>query len=334
MFPFQILVRTEPARSRRPSAVASLSFLLAAFGSIAFGLGAEANTAWRLLSNAQVDARGVFLQQVLVEPPLGCPPLRLAPAPALTQTTVITRTQILELLRLQAPELATTNWTGPQQITIQRRSRPLEEPEVLERLTAVLQKESVRDRGELELRLTRPWPATLIADEACAVRILELPTAGVSQSFIVRFELLAGKESLGTWQVPVQARIWREVWISGSPLPRGQSLRTADLVAERRDILAFRDALPAVAFEDPALELAENLVAGVPLTLRMIRSRPLIHRGTVVDAVVADGSMTISIKVEALEDGLRGQSVRVRNLKSRHEFWGKVQNEETILVTL
>jgi len=111
-------------------------------------------------------------------------------------------------------------------------------------------------------------------------------------------------------------------------------LRTADLVAERRDILAFRDALPAVAFEDPALELAENLVAGVPLTLRMIRSRPLIHRGTVVDAVVADGSMTISIKVEALEDGLRGQSVRVRNLKSRHEFWGKVQNEETILVTL
>jgi flagella basal body P-ring formation protein FlgA len=38
--------------------------------------------------------------------------------------------------------------------------------------------------------------------------------------------------------------------------------------------------------------------------------------------------------VEILEDGLPGQTVRIRNLKSKREFRGKVQNEETIHVTL
>ena len=44
--------------------------------------------------------------------------------------------------------------------------------------------------------------------------------------------------------------------------------------------------------------------------------------------------MVLTVKVEVLEDGLPGQTIRVRNLKSKREFRGKVQNEETIHVTL
>jgi flagella basal body P-ring formation protein FlgA len=42
----------------------------------------------------------------------------------------------------------------------------------------------------------------------------------------------------------------------------------------------------------------------------------------------------ISVKVEVLEDGVPGQMVRVRNLKSKREFRAKVENEETVLVPL
>jgi flagella basal body P-ring formation protein FlgA len=38
------------------------------------------------------------------------------------------------------------------------------------------------------------------------------------------------------------------------------------------------------------------------------------------------------VKAEALEDGVPGQIVRVRNLQSRREFKGKVQDEQTVLV--
>jgi flagella basal body P-ring formation protein FlgA len=265
----------------------------------------------------------------------------------------LTRGQIAEALARLAPggsfPLALA-WSGAEQVRITRRLRSLEEEEVRRELTAALQREHVRDRGELELRFTRPWSAVSIADEPFTVKVLDLPAAGVSPSFIVRFELRPapaghaghGAEPLGSrpggtslqWQVAVQARVWREVWVAGSALSRGQLATEADLVRERRDVLTLRDALPALPLEDGNLELAENVAAGLALTARSLRARPVIKRGKVVDAVVADGAMLISVKVEALEDGLPGQFVRVRNVKSRREFRGKVQNEATIVVHL
>jgi flagella basal body P-ring formation protein FlgA len=299
---------------------------------------------WRLAAEAQVDSRGIVLSQfVTATSGLPVPAWQIGYAPAPGRVVTLTRGQINEALaRLGGPGMPAPLWSGAEQVRITRRLRLLEEEEVRRELTAALQREHVRDRGELELRFTRPWSAVSIADEPCELRVLELPAAGVTPNFIVRFELRHGRETLGQWQAAVQARIWREVWVAGSPLVRGQLAAEADLVKERRDVLVVRDALPAgsagagaaLRFEDGTLELAENVAAGLPLTARALRPRPVIKRGKVVDAVVTDGAMQISVKVEALEDGLPGQFVRVRNVKSRREFRGKVQNEETVVVSL
>jgi len=173
-----------------------------------------------------------------------------------------------------------------------------------------------------------------VPDEPVSLKVLDLPTAGVTPNFILRFELRTEKESLGIWQMPLKARIWREVWVARSPQPRGRALREADLDTEKRDLLQLRDPLLARELSDPGLELAENLATGAPLLLRSVRLRPVILRGRVLDAVVQEGALQITVRVEALEDGLPGQLIRVRNSKSRVEFRGKVQNEQTVTVTL
>lgn len=53
-----------------------------------------------------------------------------------------------------------------------------------------------------------------------------------------------------------------------------------------------------------------------------------------VEAVFQDGSLGISLMVETLEDGTLGQTVRVRNPKTKHELHGKVENEKTIRINL
>ena len=65
-----------------------------------------------------------------------------------------------------------------------------------------------------------------------------------------------------------------------------------------------------------------------------MRLRPVVARGQTADAVVRDGAMLISLKVEVLEEGAPGQMVRVRNPQSRRELRGKVQDEKTIAITL
>ncbi len=289
---------------------------------------------WSLLPAVQVDATGIHLDQIVAGATAETPHIRLAPAPVANRAVTFTTAQINDLLQQSAPELVSTNWSGAAQVKISRRTRALTESEIKELLVASLQQNHVKDRGELELRFSRPVPASIVIDEPLTVKLLELPSTGVTANFIARFELRAGEEIAGTWQIPVTANIWREVYVASSALKRGQLVRDADLSRERRDMLALRDGLATVELDNPFLELSENIPAGMALTSRSLRLRPIVHRGKIADAIVTDGALTLSVKVEILEDGLPGQTIRVRNLKSKREFRGKVQNEETIHVTL
>lgn len=301
----------------------------------AMGAFAEGPVARSLVATAHVDSTGVFADQILTPGPDGSlPHVRLVSAPAPGQTISLTRVQVQDLLQKHAPDLVGTNWTGSAQVRIDRRSRSLDETEFKALLTDTLQSESVKDKGELELRLSRPWNSLVVPDEPLTVRIMDLPATGVGANFFVRLELLAGDELVSKIQIALQARVWREVPVAQATLKRGQGLRDAEVALERRDVLVMRDALSAAALTDGSLELIESIQPGQPLLSRSVRIRPVILRGNMVDGLVQDGAMMISLKVEALEDGLPGQTVRVRNPKTKREFSGKVQNEQTILIVL
>jgi flagella basal body P-ring formation protein FlgA len=213
-------------------------------------------------------------------------------------------------------------------------TRPLAEADVKELLVSVLQREHVQDKGELELRFTRAWQPITVPDEPITLKVLELPTAGVTPNCIIRFELSTATRVLGVYQMPVAAQVWREIWVARSPLKRGELLATCDRTKERRDVLLLRDAVVADDADGAMIELAENLSAGAPLVQRSVKLRTLVRRGQTAEALVRDDALTVSLKVEVLEDGVLGQQVRVRNLQSKREFRGKVQDEKTILVSL
>ncbi len=289
-----------------------------------------------LLTNAEATSEGIFLEQIAANP--GGPPLphlRLADAPAFGQATILVRAQVLAGVQLAAPALAAaTNWSGAERVRVVRLARPLAEAEIREQLTAALQREFVRDKGELELRLTRPWLPVTIPDELYTVKILDAPASGVSGSFIVRFELQTPREKLGPWQAPLSAKVWREVWVARSALRREMIFSDADVTRDRRDVLGLREPPFAVAEAGAEFEIAENVTAGSPVYARAVRLRPVVQRGQLVDAQVRDGAMMISLRVEVLESGAPGQTVRVRNPQSKREFRGKVKDEQTIIVAL
>lgn len=296
--------------------------------------GASTNTL-QLAPQAEVDSQGIHLDQLLANATdLSLPRVRVADAPAFGQTVVLTRSQIQAALQKDAPELATNAWSGVDRIRIARRSRPLPESDLKSLLTEAIQRNYVRDQGELELRFTRPWSTIRVPDEPLEIKVVDMPVSGVSANFIARFELRTSRELLGNWQAVMQARVWREVCVAAAPLKRGQMLGANDVTRERRDILGLRDLLLQAPEDFGALEVVDAVPAGNPLTNRSLRARPIMHRGDMVEALVQDGYLTISLKVEVLEEGAPGQTIRVRNPLTRRELRGKVQNEQTILVSI
>lgn len=240
----------------------------------------------------------------------------------------------MALARTNLAGLGATNWTGPARVRVSRRVRPLEETELTELLAAALQQDYVKDSGELELHFAAPWRLATVPDEPLSVTITQMPAVGVNPNFIAGFDVWNGRERVGHWQAVLQARVWRQIPVARSGLVRGQLLRDADLVMERRDTLSLRDVLLSVSKNDDSLALVENVAAGMAVPNRAVRPHPVVKRGQMADGVFEDGSLKISLKVEILEDGVPGQTVRVRNPKTNRELTGKVQNEETVRITL
>ena len=212
--------------------------------------------------------------------------------------------------------------------------RVLDQSELTVMLTQALQQEYVKDRGELELKITQPWKDKRISDAPLTVKITEMPTMGVVSSFIVRFELQSTNGTVGTWQLPVQAHVWRDAWVAHSMLKRGDSLDDADITKERRDMLLVHEPLADLPQDRSTLEIAEPVGINAPLLARSVRLMPVVHRGQTVQALVSDGALSIAMKVEVLEDGAPGQTIRARNKQSLKDIRGKVLNEQTILVSL
>jgi flagella basal body P-ring formation protein FlgA len=212
--------------------------------------------------------------------------------------------------------------------------RVFAESDMLALLTATLQRDYVKDRGELELICKQPWAELRLPEKPLTVKILELPTAGVTPAFIVRFQLCTEQGSLGTWQATMQAHVWRTVWVAHSNLRRGELVNGADIIRERCDVLNVREALAEFSATDPNLEVSSAVTSGVPLLARQIKPRVVIHRGQTANALVQDGTLSISAKVVALEDGAPGDTIRARNPASSRYMSGKVLDEQTILISL
>ena len=230
-----------------------------------------------------------------------------------------------------APRPGETNASSS---SVTRQPRRLEEEELRKLLTDFLNERCGGNGAEWDLRITRPWTPLPVPDGPLRIEILEPAFNRMASTSILRCELRAGRQLVGTWQVPVYARLWRKVVVAETALQRGQLLSDAALTLERRDVLTLRDPLYELPSAAAAYELAESVSAGAPMTARVFRLKPVVFRGKTVTAMMTDNTLTISLKVEVLEEGVPGQLVRVRNLQSRRELRGKVQDEQTIIISL
>jgi flagella basal body P-ring formation protein FlgA len=213
-------------------------------------------------------------------------------------------------------------------------TRQLGQDELHDLLVAAMNQQLGDKDAELELNFSQPWKPLAVPAGPLTVEILEPAPARLGSASILRFELHAGAVSVGSWQLPVQAKLWREVWVAHEALTRGASLTAADIVRERRDILAQHGTIADLPADPGTYELAGNVPSGAPLTAGMLRLKPVFFRGQLADAVVQDGGVTISLKVEVLEEGAPGQIIRVCNPQSHRELWGKIQDEHTISISL
>lgn len=186
----------------------------------------------------------------------------------------------------------------------------------------------------LEVDLARPWtaPALVAGDAPVSVVVLDYPGA-LASSMLVRVRYAQENRILREDTLVLRVSLWREGMAAATPLKRGDPLSFDAVTARRVDALRDRDTLPVSAVGEDYV-LAREIPVGRTLAWRDVVRRPLVRRGQMVEVQAGSGSLVITMKALAMQDGARGETVRMRNVESKRDFSAKVVAENRAEVRL
>ncbi len=184
--------------------------------------------------------------------------------------------------------------------------------------------------GDLVLELLRPWTPPSAPAAQWQIALVDYPTTATS-SMILRCRIAADGVVVAEPTIVLRASLWRDVWVTRSTLTAGNTFDAADLETRRVDMFRERDSLPAT-IGDRSYIFARGVAAGRVLTWRDITRRPLVRKGEAVEVSAVDGSLVVTMKAVAMENGAQGDTVRVRNPDSRKDFAALVVDENRVQV--
>ena len=173
-------------------------------------------------------------------------------------------------------------------------------------------------RGDLQLELTRPWTASAAITGPVEAILLDCPTR-LASSLMLQVRLQNGGRSLGNFTLLLKAQLLRDVWVARMPIERGSTFESNQLDTRRVDVLQQRDTVPTDSTETD-FTYTTSVPAGRPLVWRDLTRRSLIRKGQIVEVSAIDGTLTITTKALAMENGAAGDTVKLRNLESKKDF--------------
>ncbi len=223
--------------------------------------------------------------------------------------------------------------SGPLRLQAQSETAPGPVDELRALLLGSLAQELVAHfnlEGELQLETSRPWtPAVAGVVEAgtpVTAKLMEFPTM-LSSSLLLRVRVTEGSQAPREDTVLCRAHLWRDAWVTQTPADRGAAFDPMQCDVRRIDALRDREAIPASFVNSTDWSFLRPVPAGRLLTWRDVARRALVRKGNVIDVTATDGSLQVNLKALAMQDGGKGETVRVRNLESRREFAALVVGE-------
>ena len=195
------------------------------------------------------------------------------------------------------------------------------------------------------VRTAAPWPARALEIRGIAgLRDIRIPPGPYTYEVRPR----DGDDFLGRTPLEVTVRPERgrpvRFWVTADiavlapvvvarhPLARLREIGPADVAVETRNLAAVPSDACRSLEEVVGKRTRTAVAAGAPVSRSRIEEPPLVRRGDLVTVAVENDRLVVRTLGEVLENGGRGDRVRVRNLRSRKEIRGEVVDGRTVRV--
>jgi flagella basal body P-ring formation protein FlgA len=259
----------------------------------------------------------------------------VAAAPLPGKSRTITKAQIREHL-LQAgfnPDLIKLDC--PEEIQITRSSNTIAGQEVIAAGADYLRRQITVEK-DYELMISPISAPRNIVVPVGKIDLAAETTGTVSgkSSAGVRVSILLDGRPLQYAIVQYRLQLMGEVLVASHEIARNTVLTSADMKLERRDLYSIKGSALSDAAELTGRRVTRMLAAGTPLTDACTEPTPMVKKGQEVTVTVLASSIEVTASGIALQDGAKGEMIRIRNLQNKEEFQAKVVNETNVVIEL
>lgn len=145
-------------------------------------------------------------------------------------------------------------------------------------------------------------------------------------------ELEVDGEVQQQWRLEFQAALYRPVYMTTQRLNKGEAPTKPAVQVAICNIYEERTRPVPAYVSLRGYEMVRTLGNGQFLSWDDVSRQPDIRKGDMVDVVLRQGSLLITMQAMSLQDGMIKESVRLRNTRSRVEFAGVIAAPGTVYV--
>lgn len=164
------------------------------------------------------------------------------------------------------------------------------------------------------------------------------PTPFLSAGAKLQGKLTVGLRCAGpkpwTVYVPAQIKIFADVIAATHPLARGTTISPADVMSLRKEIGQLHRGYFTKSNMVIGKVVTQNLAMGHAITPQRVKAPIVVHRGEKVAIVATIGTLKVRGKGKALRDAAQGETVSVRNSRSRRIIQGIVTKPGVVTVQM
>ena len=187
--------------------------------------------------------------------------------------------------------------------------------------------------GRVVTYVTRQWKPIRLSGNFI-IKIRDCMPDQLSSSTFVRFGIWDNGTCIGEFAEPVRVSHFINCYYTKNLSSRGSKLFNNNLLERPVDVLKQHVGAVPVGTDLKGYQLGVNLRENSVLKWSHLTKVALVKKGEVVDVFASGNGIYISMKGMALENGVEGGIVKVRNLSSDKEFQAKVLNEKSVKVQL
>ena len=191
-----------------------------------------------------------------------------------------------------------------------------------------------------------PFPAAdlIISNISCRPDYVELPPGEVVYRpamgvmtgrlghRVVDLTVLVDGQEVQTIVMAGDLELYGQVVSAVRTLKRDTLITREDLAVSRRNISMLGPDLIGDPEELVGQQLTTTLRPGAVLYKYYVKAPQIIKRGDLVEIVVANEQLHISVKGRARSAGALGDVIKVKNMMSRKEVYGRIVNENEVVV--